>query len=668
MTDPDGNPVANGTVRAMYKGGSLPSFIPGFESSGYFGFATTDADGRYVIADLAPTVFTIDFSPVDSSAGPPPPTPYLEEWYLDSRSEAGATPIELSEGVDTVLDAQLELGATISGRVTDPAGNPVAGVTVSSPANIPFGGPLTDADGRYTLTGVPPGDLAYVAAFPEDPRFLPGFYGGANFDTAAHLQVGLGQVIEGIDIQLATPGIVNVAVFRPDGSTAPSVIVPCIAPGMPVVVPHPAPGFGPLIQCSSGGQVNVAFSPAGGFRIPVGTYNAISAEGIGGFGVTTLNPSDVATFTLTADTPIDCTFHLGGTASCAASEPATNDGDGVPASVEDEAPNSGDGNDDGVRDAEQSNVTSLPAAVGGGFVTLVVAVGLHITAAHISSQPAVTQPFETGAIGVTFDGVAVGGTADVTILRTAPGAATEVWSLNHETLQYSAVPADFTSSTIVAHIVDGGVFDNQNQIGPFYNPPDGAISAYLTPVIPRDTTPPTITCPTPPSFLLNRPAATLSASVSDSGSGVAIDLVKVAVPTNKVGANTVAVTASDRAGNINAVSCSYSIGVRFYNIGWPRASHTTIVKAGRVVPVTWRAVDFFGRGVSDPAHFLGVSATASSCVKGSHGELGSVRNRGLRYLGNGRWEFDWTTPITKGCYTAQLSLTGVSKTAHIKVK
>lgn len=49
-----------------------------------------------------------------------------------------------------------------------------------------------------------------------------------------------------------------------------------------------------------------------------------------------------------------------------------NDGDGVPSDVEDEAPNNGDGNFDGIPDRTQSNVASLPNAVTGDFITLQV--------------------------------------------------------------------------------------------------------------------------------------------------------------------------------------------------------------------------------------------------------------------------------------------------------
>ncbi len=47
-----------------------------------------------------------------------------------------------------------------------------------------------------------------------------------------------------------------------------------------------------------------------------------------------------------------------------------DDGDDVDAEIEDGAPNDGDGNDDGTLDSIQSDVASLPAGAGGGYVTV----------------------------------------------------------------------------------------------------------------------------------------------------------------------------------------------------------------------------------------------------------------------------------------------------------
>jgi len=53
----------------------------------------------------------------------------------------------------------------------------------------------------------------------------------------------------------------------------------------------------------------------------------------------------------------------------------SDDGDGVPGSVEDGAPNGGDGNGDGTPDRLQSGVTSLPSSMGQGYITVATSGG-----------------------------------------------------------------------------------------------------------------------------------------------------------------------------------------------------------------------------------------------------------------------------------------------------
>jgi len=66
-----------------------------------------------------------------------------------------------------------------------------------------------------------------------------------------------------------------------------------------------------------------------------------------------------ASYQVTYDDVIDPTVSLG-----------CDDGDGVPASVEDAGPNGGDANGDGIPDSRQSDVASLPDLTGANYVTL----------------------------------------------------------------------------------------------------------------------------------------------------------------------------------------------------------------------------------------------------------------------------------------------------------
>jgi hypothetical protein len=62
------------------------------------------------------------------------------------------------------------------------------------------------------------------------------------------------------------------------------------------------------------------------------------------------------------------------------------------------------------------------------------------------------------------------------------------------------------------------------------------------------------------------------------------------------------------------------------------------VRAGGVLPVTWRALDADGAPIADPQHFAGI---VSSARPGQEDRAGGT---GPRYLGDGYWRFHWHTP------------------------
>ncbi|GAB4125804.1 MAG: hypothetical protein Tsb0027_24990 [Wenzhouxiangellaceae bacterium] len=107
---------------------------------------------------------------------------------------------------------------------------------------------------------------------------------------------------------------------------------------------------------------------------------------------------------LNTSSPLDSS--LGVSPPASATLVVNEDSDGVPAAVEDLAPNNGDGNDDGIPDGIQDDVASLPSFDGGGFITVVAGGGCStindVEALAASSQsspppPAVSFPF--GLIG-----------------------------------------------------------------------------------------------------------------------------------------------------------------------------------------------------------------------------------------------------------------------------
>ena len=97
--------------------------------------------------------------------GPEPVEPlrirYLTEYFDNVPSEYEATLVSVPNVMlpdqPIVADATLERYGTISGRVTDESGNPLADVSVSV-NGFGLSAATTTADGTYVLEGLPPGE------------------------------------------------------------------------------------------------------------------------------------------------------------------------------------------------------------------------------------------------------------------------------------------------------------------------------------------------------------------------------------------------------------------------------------------------------------------------------------------------------------------------------
>ncbi len=74
----------------------------------------------------------------------------------------------------------------------------------------------------------------------------------------------------------------------------------------------------------------------------------------------------------------------------------------------------------------------------------------------------------------------------------------------------------------------------------------------------RDATAPQVLCPATPSFALGAEGS-VTATVSDGGSGPQADKVTVAALTAKAGAGSVSVTGRDIAGNATTVTCAFTV-------------------------------------------------------------------------------------------------------------
>jgi 5-hydroxyisourate hydrolase-like protein (transthyretin family) len=170
----------------------------------YVTSSKTAQDGTYLNGRLrAGIVYRVRFEP---SAG----SGLLAEWWNDKRALSAADtfvlgPEERRESVDAALEAK----GTISGTLTGPEGQPVAGYVEVFPgkrSSKRVGIGRTDASGAYTVPGLDPG--SYVLRFrPYSNEFLAEWFDDRQTkDQATVVPVGPGDEIKGISAQLAYSG------------------------------------------------------------------------------------------------------------------------------------------------------------------------------------------------------------------------------------------------------------------------------------------------------------------------------------------------------------------------------------------------------------------------------------------------------------------------------
>ncbi len=165
--------------------------------------AATDQNGHYRIPRLPAGPLKVFFSPPVTSQN------YVAEYYLDKLLIGDAEPVMVTAGGTTSgIDAQLDTGGMITGRVTDAAGNGLVGIGVHCMdiETDRFYSAATDANGNYTITRVLP-DIYKI-------RFRPGggnwavewFDDRATFTAGDLVSVGAGLQVENINAQINDDG------------------------------------------------------------------------------------------------------------------------------------------------------------------------------------------------------------------------------------------------------------------------------------------------------------------------------------------------------------------------------------------------------------------------------------------------------------------------------
>jgi hypothetical protein len=149
--------------------------VTAYEAAGHelpVGFATTKASGEYTIAGLPSGSYKVEFSAGFGGEG----GNYIPQYFEGASSSAQAKPVLVGDATVAGIDAQMQVGGEIEGTVTEanPAGGsvPLKGISVvvlPSDSEQPVGFATTEADGHYTVMGLPGGSYRV--------EFSPGFEG-----------------------------------------------------------------------------------------------------------------------------------------------------------------------------------------------------------------------------------------------------------------------------------------------------------------------------------------------------------------------------------------------------------------------------------------------------------------------------------------------------------
>lgn len=207
VTNEDGNGIGEIYV-TLHRSNPLAAFIQRVK---------TGSDGSYVLTELAEGSYKIRFH------GQLYQTVYLEEWYNDKSSfnTAEVVAVTASSPVVTNIDAELALAGSIRGRVTDEAGNGIAGVSIyaynSSSWISRYKGPVNTAlDGTYTMPGLSSG--SYKLSFSSNNYANEWYSDSRTFAQADAVTVAAPQTTSGINTVLFQGGNITGKVTDQQGN------------------------------------------------------------------------------------------------------------------------------------------------------------------------------------------------------------------------------------------------------------------------------------------------------------------------------------------------------------------------------------------------------------------------------------------------------------------
>lgn len=306
-------------------GGGIYLNVYSIDGTRWWGATYTDAADEYEVRGLPAGDYAISYSTYSYNVANG--THLLDEWYLHQESDSSATPVTVAVGAGTTADTDLRVAGSISGTVTG-GGGPLDDVYVDVQNAITgawVGGAATDADGEYTVEGLPAGSFRLWFG-PSDHNsangtsYMAEYYANARVEAdATPVSVALSTVTPNIDADLEVGGSISGTVTG-DGGPLDGLWVQAYADGIGTF----------YAQTDVGGHYTITGLPTGDYRIyfDPDSYNNDNATDFLEEYYNNVSDSDDATLvdvTIGVDSPnINADLEVGGSVS------GTVTGDGGP--------------------------------------------------------------------------------------------------------------------------------------------------------------------------------------------------------------------------------------------------------------------------------------------------------------------------------------------------
>lgn len=274
------------------------------EQRQYLGGATTDPSGNYSISGLPPVGVVVYFHDCNN------PPAYVDQWYNGVTDRDSAQQIALNPGgTQSGVNAQMKLGAKISGTVTGTGGAPVANICVQSVMGSEnnwrgVAWDQTDASGNYELEALEPGThrVQMMDCNNVGPYLDQWYSGSDSIDSANAIELTPGQSRTGVNAQMQPASQITGTVRNTGGTPLGGICVQAITDDFVGGMADTGSDGTYSIKLARGGKYKVQFVNCGNKddepQVPGGTY---LAQWWGGG----LEPSTAKTFSVSTAATVD---------------------------------------------------------------------------------------------------------------------------------------------------------------------------------------------------------------------------------------------------------------------------------------------------------------------------------------------------------------------------